>query len=297
MAGLLRGVRRLRAGRLPRRRPSCARLHARRRGRGAGPPARRAGGGERALQRLPAPPGLARGPRARPPGVLRRRAGRAGLGEPAQRQSRPTGSTPVSGWCPTRWTPACSAPRRPEPGKTPRGCWSSRPGADQGDGRGCFTPSPASPPGGSPSGAGRGGRRPRAGSLRTGGLRADSACPSGSSSTAAAPGPRWRRLMRAADLLVQASESETLSGVVLEAQASGLPVVAGDVGGIPEALGPGRGRAGGAPETWTPSPQVSRPRCSQSPSGSTAPPSRRRRPSASGRGGDEDRWRGLRRGR
>ena len=49
------------------------------------------------------------------------------------------------------------------------------------------------------------------------------------------------RLMRGADLLVQPSESETLSCVVLEAQVSGLPVVACRVGGIPEVVGPGSG--------------------------------------------------------
>ncbi|MBN1528521.1 MAG: glycosyltransferase [Thermoleophilaceae bacterium] len=42
--------------------------------------------------------------------------------------------------------------------------------------------------------------------------------------------------MRAADLLVLASDWETLSSVLLEAQASGLPAVAPRVGGIPEAL-------------------------------------------------------------
>ena len=42
--------------------------------------------------------------------------------------------------------------------------------------------------------------------------------------------------MRAADLLVLASDWETLSSVLLEAQASGLPAVAPAVGGIPEAL-------------------------------------------------------------
>lgn len=42
--------------------------------------------------------------------------------------------------------------------------------------------------------------------------------------------------MRDADLLVLASDWETLSSVLLEAQASGLPAVAPAVGGIPEAL-------------------------------------------------------------
>jgi len=43
----------------------------------------------------------------------------------------------------------------------------------------------------------------------------------------------------AADLLVQASRSETYGMVVIEALARGLPVVASDVGGLPEALGHG----------------------------------------------------------
>ena len=42
--------------------------------------------------------------------------------------------------------------------------------------------------------------------------------------------------MRDADLLVLPSDWETLSSVLLEAQASGLPAVAPAVGGVPEAL-------------------------------------------------------------
>jgi glycosyltransferase involved in cell wall biosynthesis len=47
------------------------------------------------------------------------------------------------------------------------------------------------------------------------------------------------RAMREADLFVMASDWETLSCVALEAQASGLPVVAPAVGGIPEAVADG----------------------------------------------------------
>jgi glycosyltransferase involved in cell wall biosynthesis len=56
-------------------------------------------------------------------------------------------------------------------------------------------------------------------------------------------GPRSRRdLARsylAADVLVLASRAETYGMVVTEALARGLPVVAADVGGVPEALGHG----------------------------------------------------------
>jgi glycosyltransferase involved in cell wall biosynthesis len=56
-------------------------------------------------------------------------------------------------------------------------------------------------------------------------------------------GPDLDRSYAGADLLVLASRSETYGMVVTEALARGLPVVAADVGGVPEALGHGAGGA------------------------------------------------------
>jgi glycosyltransferase involved in cell wall biosynthesis len=57
------------------------------------------------------------------------------------------------------------------------------------------------------------------------------------------PGPRTGadldRSYAAADVLVLASRAETYGMVVTEALARGLPVVAAEVGGVPEALGHG----------------------------------------------------------
>jgi glycosyltransferase involved in cell wall biosynthesis len=57
------------------------------------------------------------------------------------------------------------------------------------------------------------------------------------------PGPRTGadldRSYAAADLMVLASRAETYGMVVTEALAHGLPVIAGDVGGLPEAVGYG----------------------------------------------------------
>jgi glycosyltransferase involved in cell wall biosynthesis len=57
------------------------------------------------------------------------------------------------------------------------------------------------------------------------------------------PGPRTGaeldRSYTAADLVVVASRAETYSMVITEALARGLPVIASEVGGVPEALGHG----------------------------------------------------------
>ena len=66
----------------------------------------------------------------------------------------------------------------------------------------------------------------------------------GCGSRARCTGAELDRSYAAADLLVLASRAETYGMVVTEALARGLPVVATEVGGVPEALGHG---AGGTP--------------------------------------------------
>ncbi len=63
--------------------------------------------------------------------------------------------------------------------------------------------------------------------------------PAGSASPAPGPGAHLDAAYAGADLLVLASRAETYGMVVTEALARGLPVVATEVGGVPEALGRG----------------------------------------------------------
>ena len=88
----------------------------------------------------------------------------------------------------------------------------------------------------------------------------------------AAKPPEIAERLAASDVFVLSSLSENMPLAVLEALCCGLPVVATDVGGVPEAVGDGR-RARASPETSRGSPRRSR-ACSDDSSASTAPRSR-----------------------
>lgn len=75
--------------------------------------------------------------------------------------------------------------------------------------------------------------------------------------TGALAGARLDAAFASADVLLVPSRYETFGMVVLEALARGLPVIASDVGGLPEALGttddaqrPGLLVGGGSPQDW-----------------------------------------------
>ena len=91
--------------------------------------------------------------------------------------------------------------------------------------------------------------RPRPGASSSGcaGRRRRPGSPTGSASPGRSPAPTSTRAYAAADVLVLASRAETYGMVVTEALARGLPVIATDVGGVPEALGRGARRAPARP--------------------------------------------------